>query len=178
MWKRNLITRSVAIVPSLIVALVAGDSGADDLIVWSQVLLSIQLPFALIPLLKMTSSHKIMGDTYLNGKKLKIVGWLIGILIIVANVLLVGYSVMDYLDLNTWLGWIILAIEVDIGVFYVLSLAYISYTPVDDNSKPPLILEYSSYEEELEEMGENDNFDVTDDLEILSSNKDPSSDDD
>ena len=67
-WKRNLITRSVAIVPSLLVALLAGDSGSDTMIILSQVLLSIQLPFALIPLVKLTNSSRTMGE-YANDIK-------------------------------------------------------------------------------------------------------------
>jgi len=61
-WIRNLITRSVAIVPSLVVALIAEEKGSDELIVLSQVLLSIQLPFALLPLIKLTSNAERMGQ--------------------------------------------------------------------------------------------------------------------
>ena len=131
MWKRNLITRSVAIVPSLVVAIVAGDDGADELIIWSQILLSIQLPFALIPLLKMTGSDKIMGDKYSNGKKLQITGWCIGLLIVIANVILVGVSVTSFINLNSWFGWVLLIIEAIIGILYVITIIYVSYVPVD-----------------------------------------------
>jgi Mn2+/Fe2+ NRAMP family transporter len=54
------VTRSVAVLPSLLVALIAGPEGSDELIVLSQVVLSLQLPFALIPLVKLTSSN-LMG---------------------------------------------------------------------------------------------------------------------
>eukprot|EP00898_Chlorokybus_atmophyticus_P001215 jgi/Chlat1/2094/Chrsp17S02693 len=60
-WLRNLVTRSVAIVPSLVIAIVAGDHGAGELIIISSMILCIQLPYALLPLLKFTSSEKKMG---------------------------------------------------------------------------------------------------------------------
>lgn len=66
-WARALLTRSVAIVPSLIAALVAGEHGADRLIILSQVALSVLLPFSLIPLFKVTSSHERMGE-FANGR--------------------------------------------------------------------------------------------------------------
>lgn len=152
MWKRNLITRSVAIVPSLVVALVWGTSGADNLIVWSQILLSIQLPFALIPLLKMTNSKKIMGDDFYNKLIVQIFGWAIGFLIIAANVILVGFSVMDYLNLDSWFGWIFLAIEIDIGVFYIIFLVYLSFVTVDKTSIPPTYATIEPYSEEMNEF--------------------------
>ena len=61
-WKRAFLTRCVAIVPSLCVALFAGEEGADALIILSQVVLSILLPLALIPLVKITSSPTKMGE--------------------------------------------------------------------------------------------------------------------
>lgn len=60
-WQRSLFTRGLAIFPSLLVALIAGENGADRLILLSQVLLSILLPFSLIPLVKFTSSSRKMG---------------------------------------------------------------------------------------------------------------------
>ena len=60
-WLRRLITRLLAIIPVFIVTLVAGESGTENLLIWSQVILSLQLPFALIPLLKITSDKNKMG---------------------------------------------------------------------------------------------------------------------
>ncbi|KAJ6307549.1 hypothetical protein OIU76_017362 [Salix suchowensis] len=64
-WLRNFLTRSLAIVPSLIVALIGGSSGAGKLIIIASMILSFELPFALIPLLKFTSSKTKMG-IYVN----------------------------------------------------------------------------------------------------------------
>jgi manganese transport protein len=60
-WKRRLLTRSIAIVPALAVAAYAGDAGVAKLLVFSQVVLSMQLPFAVVPLVRYTSDRKQMG---------------------------------------------------------------------------------------------------------------------
>ncbi|KAF8031211.1 hypothetical protein BT93_D0424 [Corymbia citriodora subsp. variegata] len=60
-WKRNLVTRCIAITPSLIVSIIGGSSGAGRLIIIASMILSFELPFALIPLLKFSSSATKMG---------------------------------------------------------------------------------------------------------------------
>ncbi|KAL3819583.1 hypothetical protein ACJIZ3_005488 [Penstemon smallii] len=64
-WVRNCLTRSLAIVPSLVVALIGGSAGAGNLIIVASMILSFDLPFALIPLLKFTSSSTKMAFTWL-----------------------------------------------------------------------------------------------------------------
>jgi manganese transport protein len=61
-WVRRLATRSIAIVPAIAVTLLYGESGTATLLVASQVVLSLQLPFALVPLLRFTTSCRIMGE--------------------------------------------------------------------------------------------------------------------
>ncbi len=73
-WLRRVITRLVAILPAILVIAIKGDQAVNDLLVLSQVILGIQLPFAMIPLLQFTSSKKRMGS-YANGPLLLIVGW-------------------------------------------------------------------------------------------------------
>ncbi|XLU75338.1 hypothetical protein S245_034391, partial [Arachis hypogaea] len=60
-WIRNLMTRTIAIAPSLVVSIIGGSSGAGRLIVIASMILSFELPFALIPLLKFSSSSTKMG---------------------------------------------------------------------------------------------------------------------
>jgi NRAMP (natural resistance-associated macrophage protein)-like metal ion transporter len=91
-WVRAAVTRGMAIVPSLIIALVAGENGADDLIVFSQSLLSILLPFSLVPLLKFTNSSEKMGQ-FSNGRWLKIATAILSFLVTLANVTLVFTTV-------------------------------------------------------------------------------------
>jgi manganese transport protein len=73
-WLRRLITRLVAIVPAIFLIGVRGDSSINDLLNLSQVVLAIQLPLAMFPLLCFAGSRKLMGP-YRNGRFLAIAGW-------------------------------------------------------------------------------------------------------
>ncbi len=61
-WLRRLITRLIALVPAVIVCALYGESGTAKLLILSQVILSMQLPFAVVPLVQFTSSKKLMGE--------------------------------------------------------------------------------------------------------------------
>ncbi|MFA6045470.1 MAG: Nramp family divalent metal transporter, partial [Phycisphaerales bacterium] len=86
-WLRRLITRSLAIVPALIVISATGGKDTVQLLVISQVVLSMQLPFAIYPLLMMTSSRKKMGE-FVNPLWVKVVGFVVCTLIAGLNVYL------------------------------------------------------------------------------------------
>ena len=73
-WVRRLITRTLAILPAVLVIGLRGDNSVTDLLVLSQVVLALQLPFAMFPLLHFTTSRKIMGP-WRNGWFLLIAGW-------------------------------------------------------------------------------------------------------
>jgi len=79
-WVRRLITRTLAILPAVFVIGLRGDNSVTDLLVLSQVVLALQLPFAMFPLLHFTSSRRRMG-TWKNGTFLLITGWASAILI-------------------------------------------------------------------------------------------------
>jgi len=79
-WVRRLITRTLAILPAVLVIGLRGDSSVTDLLVLSQVVLALQLPFAMFPLLHFTSSRKFMG-CWRNGWFLLIAGWACALLI-------------------------------------------------------------------------------------------------
>ncbi len=79
-WVRRLITRTLAILPAVFIIGLRGDSSVTDLLILSQVVLALQLPFAMFPLLHFTSSRKRMG-TWKNGWFLLIAGWGSAILI-------------------------------------------------------------------------------------------------
>jgi len=83
-WLRRLITRAIAIVPAAIVAGLYGDSGAAKLLVFSQVVLSLQLPFAVIPLVMFTSDKLKMGE-FAKPWWLKILAWVTTTVIVVLN---------------------------------------------------------------------------------------------
>ena len=73
-WLRRLITRVLAIAPAVLVIGLRGDSSVNDLLTLSQVILALQLPFAMLPLLQFTSSGKRMGK-WKNGWLLLLAGW-------------------------------------------------------------------------------------------------------
>lgn len=83
-WLRRLITRGVAIVPAIMVTALWGERGTADLIVLSQVVLSMQLSFAVFPLVMFTSDKAKMGD-FVNGAWLKTLAWSAALLIAALN---------------------------------------------------------------------------------------------
>jgi manganese transport protein len=89
-----LITRSIAIIPAAIVASLYGESGTAKLLVLSQVILSLQLPFAVVPLVMFTSDRKKMGE-FVSPVWVRVVAWLVTAVIIVLNLKL----------LSDTLGW-------------------------------------------------------------------------
>ncbi|HEX4138841.1 MAG TPA: Nramp family divalent metal transporter [Candidatus Methylacidiphilales bacterium] len=84
-WLSRIITRGLAIIPAVGVIGFFGESHTTDLIVWSQVVLSLQLGFAIWPLLRFTNSREKMGE-FANPPWLKILGWLTVAIVIVLNV--------------------------------------------------------------------------------------------
>lgn len=88
LWARRLVTRSIAIVPALFVTLAYGDTGIAKLLLLSQVILSLQLPFAMYPLIRFTSSKAIMGR-FASPRSVVIAAWAAMILIVCLNVILI-----------------------------------------------------------------------------------------
>jgi manganese transport protein len=86
-WLRRLVTRLIAIVPAIIVAAIYGEQGTGQLLILSQVILSLQLSFAVIPLVQFTSEKAKMG-VFTNPTWLKILAWFVAILIAVLNIYL------------------------------------------------------------------------------------------
>jgi manganese transport protein len=79
-WLRRMITRSLAIIPTIIVVAVAGEQGTEKLLILSQVILSLQLSFAVVPLVMFTGSRKTMGE-FVNGRWLQGLAWFTAVLI-------------------------------------------------------------------------------------------------
>ena len=86
-WARRLVTRAMAILPALIVVAACGESGLSRLLVLSQAVLSFQLPFAVIPLVQMTSDRSKMGP-FASPRWLSATAWLVTITIVALNGLL------------------------------------------------------------------------------------------
>jgi len=98
-WLRRIITRLIAVVPAFIVTWIAGSRGTGDLLLWSQVVLSLQLPFAVIPLVLFTSDKKKMGE-FVNPTWVKVLSWLATVVILGLNVFLVGYIIVTGQELG------------------------------------------------------------------------------
>jgi manganese transport protein len=95
-WLRRLLTRGLALVPATIVIALAGDHGLYRLLILSQVVLSLQLPFATIPLIHFTSDPGKMG-VFANRSWVKIMAWIIAAVIIALNLKLVIDTVGGWL---------------------------------------------------------------------------------
>ncbi|MED4474526.1 Nramp family divalent metal transporter [Oceanobacillus caeni] len=98
-WLRRIITRLIAVIPAFIVTWIAGSRGTADLLLWSQVILSLQLPFAIVPLVLFTNSKEKMG-IFANSNWVKVLAWIITGVIIVLNIFLVGYIIVTGHDLG------------------------------------------------------------------------------
>lgn len=88
-WVRRLGTRLLAIVPAVVVAVLYGSSGTTKLLILSQVILSLQLPFAVVPLVRFTSDKAMMGS-FVNKGWLKAAAWAVSAIIIVLNLKLLS----------------------------------------------------------------------------------------
>jgi manganese transport protein len=95
-WLRRLVTRLIAIVPAVVVTALWGERGAADLLVASQVVLSLQLPFAVVPLILFTSDRRQMGE-FVNRPALALLAWAIAALIIALNLWLLFGSLLGWL---------------------------------------------------------------------------------
>jgi len=95
-WLRRLITRLIAIIPAVIVAIIGGESGTAKLLILSQVILSLQLSFAVFPLVMFTSSKLKMGE-FVNPMWLKVLAYLVATVIASLNVWLLFQTVRGWL---------------------------------------------------------------------------------
>jgi len=97
-WKRVIFTRALALLPALLVALLAPsqDSHAGDTLdEYLNILQSMQLPFALLPLLHFTSSRRVMGAAFVNGRKMRWFLWAVVVGILGINLYLVSSEIFD-----------------------------------------------------------------------------------
>jgi manganese transport protein len=83
-WLRRLITRAIAIIPAVLVIGFAGEGKVTSLLIFSQVVLSFQLPFAVIPLIRFTGDGVKMGEL-VNSRITSIIGWIVAVVILFLN---------------------------------------------------------------------------------------------
>ncbi len=138
-WLRRLITRLIAVVPTLIVIKISGDNSVDGLLVFSQVILSLQLPFAIIPLLHFTAS-KIKMNEFASKKILRIVAWLSAGLIIALNLKLVYDFTFENISGNGIVADLIKFVFIPFSLFMILLLTWITIEPYLKREKLEKIL--------------------------------------
>ncbi|OWM90124.1 hypothetical protein CDL15_Pgr006445 [Punica granatum] len=128
-WLRNLTTRCIAIIPSLVVSIIGGSSGAGRLIIIASMILSFELPFALIPLLKFSSSATKMGP-HKNSTYVLVVSWILGAGIIGINIYYLSTGFVEWLIgnglpkvANAFIGILVFPLM----AVYILAVIYLTF---------------------------------------------------
>ena len=127
-WLRRLITRFLAIIPAVIVIQLSGRGSVDTLLVLSQVVLSLQLPFALIPLLHFTAS-KIKMKEFASKQIVRLIAWLAAGLIIVLNIKLVVDFISENITLPGLSGDLIKYLLIPVLALMIILLLWITFEP-------------------------------------------------
>ena len=132
-WVRRIITRLIAIVPAVIVITIFGEGVTGKLLILSQVILSLQLGFAIIPLIHFVSDKTKMRGFHI-GKKTQILAWLVAIIIVSLNVKLVFDEIKGWLETseNPILLWLTV---VPLAVGFLILLLYIVFKPFITKAK-------------------------------------------
>jgi manganese transport protein len=128
-WLRRLITRTLAIIPAAITIYLAGDGSVFKLLILSQVILSMQLPFAVIPLIHFTNDPRRMGS-FANARWVRWLAWTTAAVIVVLNIRLAAMALSDWLSgAGQWqtLLWFI-TVPVTLGL--VLLLVWVTAEPL------------------------------------------------
>ncbi|MBS1753485.1 MAG: Nramp family divalent metal transporter [Ferruginibacter sp.] len=122
---RRLITRLVAIIPALIVIIVYGEKNVDALLILSQVILSLQLGFAIIPLIHFVSDKKTMGKFVINPVQ-KILAWIIASVLVYLNLRMLVNEMSDVFTSGAWWQKILLVAG---AIICIALLVYIIISP-------------------------------------------------
>jgi manganese transport protein len=130
-WVRRLITRLLAIIPALLVIVIYGEDNADGLLIFSQVILSIQLGFAIIPLIHFVSDKKTMGSFSINTIT-KIAAWAIASVLVFLNLKMIINEASGVFLTGSLIARSALALA---GILFVFLLLYIIIFPWLDKRK-------------------------------------------
>jgi manganese transport protein len=124
-WLRRLLTRLLAIIPALLVILIAGDDKVGQLLVFSQVLLSMQLGFAVIPLIHFVSDKNTMG-AYAIKPLTKVLSWIITVILVYLNCRMVYTEAANYIGSGSsiWVNIIIITAGLAFVALLVITVVY------------------------------------------------------
>ncbi|MGC4036964.1 MAG: Nramp family divalent metal transporter [Chitinophagaceae bacterium] len=123
-WIRRLLTRVIAIIPAVIVILINGESNIDSLLILSQVVLSLQLGFAIVPLIHFVSDKKSMGIFAIKPLT-KILAWLIAAILVYLNIRMVTEQAVGYFGSSDNIFWKVVIIVSSIGFLGLLIVTII-----------------------------------------------------
>lgn len=121
-WIRRIITRVIAIIPAVITIVVFGESATGDLLILSQVILSLQLGFAVVPLIHFVSDKKKMGEFVIKPVT-QVIAWLIAIIIIALNVKLVIATIGEWMTIpgmRLWVYYLIVPLAFGAGILLLI----------------------------------------------------------
>jgi manganese transport protein len=126
-WVRRLLTRLLAIIPAVIFILINGENNLDRLLILSQVVLSLQLGFAIIPLIHAVSDKKSMQNFAIK-PLVKFAAWLITAVLICLNISMVFQQASDFIagSQNFWLN----ALIIIAGIFFLLLILFVIVFPM------------------------------------------------
>ncbi len=151
-WVRRIITRLIAIVPAVIVILVYGESVTGKMLILSQVILSLQLGFAIIPLIHFVSDKSKMNGFHI-GRATQIAAWIIASIIVSLNAKLVFDEITGWLETteNPTILWLTV---VPLAIGFLILLLYIVFKPlltkakttIDNHSPHTIALKFSHFE--------------------------------
>jgi manganese transport protein len=127
-WLRRLITRLVAITPAAIAISASGDEAVLPLLILSQVVLSMQLPFAVIPLLHFTSDRQRMG-TFANPGWVRALGWVAAAIIVTLNLRLAVQTVAGWLAAAGAWRWVVQVLVLVFGAALAGLLVWVTFEP-------------------------------------------------
>ncbi|MEO5675610.1 MAG: Nramp family divalent metal transporter [Chitinophagales bacterium] len=133
-WLRRLITRLLAVIPAFLVIWLKGEDNTGDLIILSQVILSLQLGFAVIPLIHFVSDKEKMGKFAISTGA-KIAGWVSAIIIVGLNAKLVLNEIILLLASAGKYQWIVFITVFPIVTGAILLLLYITFQPFFEKRK-------------------------------------------
>ncbi|RVU02632.1 iron/manganese transporter [Mucilaginibacter limnophilus] len=128
-WMRRLLTRLLAIVPAVCTIVYFGDDALGNLLILSQVVLSLQLGFAIIPLIHFTADKRSMGK-FATGNVIKILAWISAFVIVALNVKLVAEQIIGWIENYPQARVAIYAIVMPVAAGIGALLLYIFFKPI------------------------------------------------
>jgi manganese transport protein len=128
-WLRRMLTRGLAVTPAAFTIWYAGDKATYQLLILSQVILSMQLPFAIIPLIHFTNDRQRMGS-FANKAWVRLLAWLTAAVIIALNVRLAGMAIADWLAAaGEWKTAVWIAV-IPVSAGFLLLLLWVTMEPL------------------------------------------------